>query len=201
MDHVPVEVSHASLDQALRTAQQDALARFASMCLFTGVPLIEVRSGRGLDEQASQRLRALEVEQASLAEVLELLRGNVERPPVESFREELSDACSMVEEMILRAYVNDFRIREWADWCSSLILDIHQEFDALLCPREDGAPIFYPAPEQPELTPMQALELRDQVAALDLLRRGGGDDQLRSLNESGNARVASLVSRVNAARH
>jgi hypothetical protein len=151
LDHVPVDVSHASLAQALRTAQQDSLTRFASMCLFTGVPLIEVRSGRWLDEQATKRLRALEVERASLAEVLEPLRDIVERSPVASFREELSDACSMVEEMILRAFVKEFRIREWADRCSSLILDIHQEFDALLCPREDGSPIFYPTPEQPDL--------------------------------------------------
>ncbi|MEU1449237.1 hypothetical protein [Streptomyces mirabilis] len=196
LDHVPVDVSHASLAQALRTAQQDSLVRFASMCLFKVVPLVEARSGRPLDEQVTERLHALEVEQESLAEVLEPLRDNVQRPLVESFREELGEACSMAEEVILRAFVNDFRIREWARRCSSLILDIHQEFDALLYPRDDEAPNFYPAPEQPELTPMEALELRDQVTALDLLRQGVGSDQLRTINEEGNSRVASALIRI-----
>ncbi|WP_369387246.1 hypothetical protein AB5J72_06195 [Streptomyces sp. CG1] len=191
-------MSHASLAQALRTAQQDSLIRFASMCLFKIVPLIEARSGHRLDERVTEPLRALEVEQESLAEVLEPLRENVERPLVESFHEELGEVFSMAEEMVLRAFVNDFRVGEWARWCSSLILDIHQEVDALLYPREDQATIFYPAPEQPELTPMEALELRDQVTTLELLRRGAGDDQLRALNESGYSRVTAVLSRVHA---
>jgi hypothetical protein len=58
------------------------------------------------------------------------------------------------------------------------------------------APIFYPAPEKPELTEMEALELRDHVAALDLLRQGVGSDQLRAIAEEGNSRVASALSRI-----
>ncbi|MGW4982980.1 hypothetical protein [Streptomyces mirabilis] len=60
----------------------------------------------------------------------------------------------------------------------------------------DGAPIFYPAPEKPELTEMEALELRDQLAALGLLRQGVGSDQPRTINEEGNLRVASALSRI-----
>lgn len=66
----------------------------------------------------------------------------------------------------------------WADWCSSLVLDIHQEFDALLSSADNVSPIFYPAPEQLALTEMEA--------------------QLRSLNESGYLCVASVWSRVGA---
>lgn len=196
MEHVPLGVSHESLAQALRAAQEDSLVRFASICLFKVVPIVEVRSGCPVDEQVTERLRSLEVEWETLTEVLGPLRGIVERPQSESVSEELSDACSMAAEMIQRAFESDFRVREWADWCSTLVLDIHQEFDALLHPGDDGAPIFYPAPEQPELTPLEALELRDQVLALDLLRRGVGSEQLHAINEEGNSRVASALSRI-----
>ncbi|MFF3585096.1 hypothetical protein [Streptomyces mirabilis] len=196
MNHVPLDVSHASLAQALRTAQEDALVRFTAMCLSKVLPLIEARTGRRLDERVTKRLRSLEVERESLIEVLEALREILDRPPSDGVCDELSEACSMAAEMVLRAFGNGFRIREWADWCSTLVLDIHQEFDALLYLRHDGAPIFYPAPEQSELTPMEALELRDQVAALDLLRQGVGSDQLRTINEEGNSRVASALIRV-----
>jgi hypothetical protein len=43
---------------------------------------------------------------------------------------------------------------------------------------------------------MEALELRDHVAALDLLRQGVGSDQLRAIAEEGNSRVASALSRI-----
>lgn len=196
MEHVPLDVSHESLAQALRAAQEDSLVRFASICLFKVLPIIENRSGCPVDEQVTERLRSLEVERETLAEVLGPLRDIVERPPSESVCDELSEACSMAAEMVSRAFGNGFRIREWADWCSTLVLDIHQEFDALLYPGDDGAPTFYPAPEQPEVTPMEELELRDQVAALDLLRQGVGSDQLRTINEEGNSRVASALIRI-----
>lgn len=196
MNHVPLDVSHASLAQALRTAQEDALVRFNAMCLCKVLPLIEARTGRRLDERVTKRLRSLEVERESLVEVLEALREILDRPSSDSVCDELSEACSMAAEMVLRAFGNSFRIREWADWCSTLVLDIHQEFDALLYPGDDGEPIFYPAPEQPELTPTEALELRDQVAALDLLRQGVGSDQLCTIIEEGNSRVASALSRI-----
>ncbi|MER5534863.1 hypothetical protein [Streptomyces mirabilis] len=198
MNHIPLDVSHASLAQALRTAQEDALVRFTAMCLCKVLPLIEARSGRRLDERVTKRLRSLEVERESLVEVLEALREILDRPSSDSVCDELSEACSMAAEMILRAFVfgNGSGIREWADWCSNLILDIHQEFDALLSFVGDEAPIFYPAPEKPGLTEMEALELRDQVAALDLLRQGVGSDQLRAIAEEGNSRVASALSRI-----
>ncbi|KUJ54700.1 hypothetical protein ADL25_05975 [Streptomyces sp. NRRL F-5122] len=191
-----LDAFHGSLAQALHRAEQDSLIRFASICLFKVVPIIEVRSGCTVDEQVTEWLRSLEAERETLTEVLRSLRDIVERPASESVSDELSDACSMAAEMVRRAFENGFRIREWADWCSTLVLDIHQEFDALLHPGDNGAPIFYPAAERPELTPMEALELRDQVAALDLLRRGVGSDQLSAINEEGNARVASALSRI-----
>lgn len=198
LDHVPLDVTHESLVQALRTAEEDALVTFASMCLFKVVPLIEARSGRPLEDRVSQRMRLLEVDRVFLTEMLVALRDILEPPLEESVCGELEEACAMAAEMVWRAFQDYFQIKEWADWCSTLVLDIHQEFDALLYPRDEDAPIFYPAPEQPELTPMEALEMRDQVTALNLLRRGGGDDQLRALNESGKSRVASALSRIGA---
>ncbi|MEU9277183.1 hypothetical protein AB0D87_24270 [Streptomyces sp. NPDC048342] len=165
------------------------------MCLYKVVPLLEVRSGCPVEERVVQRMRSLEVDREFLPEILAALRDILERPLDDSVSDELREPCSMAAEMVLRAFEDGFQIKEWADWCSTIALDIHQEFDALLYPGDGGAPIFHPAPEQPEPTPMEELELRDQVTALDLLRRGGGDDRLRSLNESGNSRVAVALSR------
>jgi hypothetical protein len=198
LDHVPLDVSHASLTQALRAAQESALVRFTSMCLYKVLPIIAVRTGCPVDERVTEKLRSLEVEGESLAELLEPLRSVVERPQSDSVPDELDEACSMAAEMVLRAFVNNAEIREWADWCSSLVLDIHQEFDALLSSEGDESPIFYPAPEQPAMTDMEACELRDQVVALGLLRRGSAPEQLRSINESGYLRLASACSRMGA---
>jgi hypothetical protein len=144
VNHVLPDVSHASLAQALRTAQEDVLVRFTAMCLCKVLPLIEARTGRRLDERVTKRLRSLEVERESLVEVLEALREILDRPSSDSVCDELGEACSMAAEMVLRAFPfgNGSGIREWADWCSTLILDIHQEFDALLSSVGDGAPII-----------------------------------------------------------
>ncbi|MFD8007676.1 hypothetical protein [Streptomyces mirabilis] len=149
--------------------------------------LVVFRKGGGLDDVSA------ETAASSVGHDLQAVCFVV---GVAELQKELGEACSMAAEVVLRAFTfgNGFRIREWTDWCSSLILDIHQEFDALLSSAHDGAPIFYPAPEKPELTETEALELRDQLAALDLLRHGVGSDQLRTINEEGNSWAASALS-------
>ncbi|MFG2005707.1 hypothetical protein ACGFNU_41820 [Spirillospora sp. NPDC048911] len=75
----------------------------------------------------------------------------------------------MAGEIILRALQGEFSTSEWAYWSSTLALDISQEFDALDSSGSTRGPIFYPAGEYPNLTPMEFSELRDQVSMLAFL--------------------------------
>ncbi len=103
----------------------------------------------------------------------------------------------MASEMVHRAFVDDFDVRVWSDWCSSLCLDIHQAFDALV-EEADSEPQFYPAGRYPDLTELQACELEDQVRILRLLRDRSSvnDVKVAEVAETGKGRVAASLEQV-----
>lgn len=82
-----------------------------------------------------------------------------------------------VAEMVLRldSGAGDAELREWAGWCSALLLDICQHVDTIDGIDPDGDPYDVPGP-------VTDGELRTQAQVLAVLHRGGAD-ALRRVSE------------------
>ena len=193
-----LEISHDSLLQELRTASDDALVVAALMCIYRVTPVLLNFSSPDAEARFPSVERwASGADRAEQLEILEMLRGEIEGKAMEDASEELEDIFSMASEMVLRAFVDDFTVVEWADWCSSLCLDIHQGFDGL--GEEEMLEVrFYPAGTYPDLTELQACELEDQVTTLRLLhaRTSLTDMKLLEISEKGRGRVGDALSQV-----
>ncbi|TDD60614.1 hypothetical protein E1293_45615 [Actinomadura darangshiensis] len=85
---------------------------------------------------------------------------------------------------------------EWVDWCSTLALEINQELDSMASEGESAESAFYPAGDLPELTPMERLELRDQLQTLVLLEnRSETHDDIHALARQSAARMENALRR------
>jgi hypothetical protein len=121
---------------------------------------------------------ALETLPDRLHEVLREVRGAIDSDRIKDLSEEINEVYSMASEMVLRYFAGDVEVSEWSDWCSTLSLDIHQQFDEISGDGDtSGRDIFYPAGTMPDLTLFEGLELKDQVVTL--LSLGEGDPVAR----------------------
>lgn len=86
-------------------------------------------------------------------------------------------------------FAEDSGVADWADLVSTVSLDISQEFDAFLSEADpESAPRFFPAGTFPDLTPLEAAEIVDQVDVLVNLAAGQPANVRRVLEISKNGR-------------
>lgn len=195
-----VDVSHEALVRELSDASFESHKIAAAMCVYRILPLLELRSAVGTAVELPAEKWPAVVMEGEIFPILEALRtrlnAEVNDESVEG-DEEIEEIFAMASEMVLRALVEDLEVPRWSDWCSSLCLDIHQAFDALV-EDADLEPQFYPAGQYPDLTELQACELEDQVRILRLLRHRSAtnDAKVMEIAEAGKARIAASMERV-----
>ncbi|MER5598465.1 hypothetical protein [Streptomyces sp. NPDC002265] len=195
-----VDVSHDSLTGLLGEAGEDAALVSGGMCVYRVLPILCREAPSGL--YAS--LTGLEKWQVDLLpqrlrEVLEELREGIDEERFDGVPEEIGELYSMASEMVLRFFEGGSEVSEWADWCSTISLDIHQQLDALLDEGgELASAVFVPAGTLPDLTPLEGLELGDQITTL--VRLGSSDPAVRQsvleIAEAGNLRTRTVLTQV-----
>ncbi|MEU7374758.1 hypothetical protein [Streptomyces albidoflavus] len=196
-----VDISHETLTALFEEAEPEVAITAGALCLYRITPLLPW-GGRelpqwGIVEGEWSDLRVLP---QRIDKIIRLLRQGLRMEPTETVDEPLGELYEMASEVVLRyTDVDSLNRIEWADWCSTLTLDIHQQLDELLesSDREIGAK-FFPAGTDPELTPLQALELEDQICILRDLSasesQGIGNSIQRVIN--GRSRVVEALSRL-----
>ncbi|MCT9078971.1 hypothetical protein [Streptomyces fulvoviolaceus] len=198
-----MNVSHESLTQLLGRVDSESALISGGLCVYRVLPILY------LEGQTAVRHREfLDVERwtpaalsTGIGELLEQLRRDIDPDAFEDLLGEdsgqIAELYSMAAEMVLRYFADDFDVADWSDWSSTLVLDIHQQLDELQ--DESGAQDtarFFPAGSAPDLTPLQALELADQIAILDRLVAGDLVDhsEIVEIAENGSRRVRSALS-------
>ncbi|MFF0382974.1 hypothetical protein [Streptomyces sp. NPDC004286] len=181
-------------------ADPDVAVAAGALCLYRIAPLLP-QSGTGLPQWkiAEADWADLRTLPQQIDRIVRSLREGLSSASAEADDEALGELHEMASEMILRyTDVGPLDQVEWADWCSTLALDIHQQLDELLDDSDQEAgPRFFPAGTEPELTFLQALELEDQIRILKGLSEGS-----RSLQavirraEDGRTRVREALSRL-----
>ncbi|MEH0543966.1 hypothetical protein QA802_12985 [Streptomyces sp. B21-105] len=181
-----VDISHETLAALFEEAEPEVAIAAGALCLYRITPLLP------WDGREHPQWELIEAEWSDLRvlpqqidEVIRRLRQALRVEPTETADESLEELHEMASEAVLRyTDVDSLDCVEWADWCSTLALDIHQQLDELLdmSGREVGAQ-FFPAGTEPELTHLQALELEDQIYIL------------RDLSMNGSQRIRKVIQR------
>ncbi|MYY04233.1 MULTISPECIES: hypothetical protein [unclassified Streptomyces] len=195
-----VDFSHEALVRELGEASPESHRIAAAMCVYRVLPVLERRIGSGATSAVPAGTWSPAMVAGEIFPILEVLRAGLDVGTDEELAEEdeeIEEIFAMTSEMVLRAFAEDFEISRWSDWCSSLCLDVHQAFDALV-EEADQEPRFYPAGQYPDLTELQACELEDQVRILRLLRHRSqaNDMDVVGIVEAGKARVAASLEQI-----
>ncbi|WP_141576608.1 hypothetical protein [Actinomadura sp. WMMA1423] len=189
-----IEVTHEALNARLRDATPDSALAFGASCLYRVLPLIDACSTSRVDPASKERLLAPGLDEKGMHGCLRELGNTVQEPSFPVGCEELGDAPAMAGEIVLRGLAPGFVLREWADWASTLTLDISQEFDAMLDESDSHGVVFRPAGENADLTPMEFAELHEQVRTLSLLAERPRDEpELDELIRAGARRTADTL--------
>ncbi|MEU9313552.1 hypothetical protein [Streptomyces sp. NPDC048256] len=195
-----VEVSHESLTGLLADAATDAALASGAMCVYRVLPVLcwEAPPGLYASLVGPEKWQPDTLSNRML-EILEELREGIDAGRFEEVSEGVGDMYSMASEMVLRFFEDGFEAGEWSDWCSTLGLDIHQQLDAMLGESgEATVAAFIPAGTPPDLTPLEGLELGDQISTL--VRLGSSDKAVRQsvleIAERGNLRTRTALARV-----
>ncbi|WP_427920755.1 hypothetical protein [Streptomyces sp. cg40] len=195
-----VEVSYESLANLLADAATDAAIVSGAMCIYRVLPVLCWRAPSGLYESLTRPETWFpETLPNRIREVLGALREGIDPERSEDAPEEITEMYSMASEMVLRFFVEGAELPDWSDWCSTLGLDIHQQFDSLLSEgSETAAAVFIPAGTIPDLSPLEGLEIGDQISTL--VRLGSSDPAVRQsvleIAEQGNARTRTVLEQV-----
>ncbi|MEV0735320.1 hypothetical protein AB0I51_05005 [Streptomyces sp. NPDC050549] len=195
-----VEMSHESLTRLLADAATDAVLVSGAMCIYRVLPILFWRAPSGLYEDVTRSgMWFPETLPNRMREVLEALREVIDPERSEDAPEEIGELYSMASEMVLRFFADGMELNDWSDWCSTLGLDIHQQFDSLLSEgNETTAAVFIPAGTIPDLSPLEGLEISDQISTL--VRLGSSDPEVRhsvlEIAEQGNLRTRTALGQV-----
>jgi hypothetical protein len=195
-----VEVSHESLTGLLAEAGADAALVSGAMCVYRVLPILCWKAPSGLYASLTGPEKwQPDTLPHRVPEILEELREGIDEERFEEAPEEIGEMYAMASEMVLRFFEDGSEVGEWADWCSTISLDIHQQLDALLDESDEAASaVFVPAGTLPDLTPLEELELRDQVSTL--VRLGSSDRAVRQsvleIAELGNGRTQTALTQV-----
>ncbi|MFI1979501.1 hypothetical protein [Streptomyces wedmorensis] len=174
-----VEVSHETLTRLLAGATTEAALVSGAMCVYRVLPILYWEaSPEQYESLARPELWAPETLPDRVAAVLDGLRDGIDSERFAELPEEIEEVYAMASEMILRYFVDGAETGEWADWCSTLILDIHQQLDEILSEGDasEGS-VFLAAGQNPDLTPLEEAELGDQISTL--VRLGETDPESR----------------------
>jgi hypothetical protein len=189
-----LEVTHEALTARLRDATPGSVLTFGASCLYRVLPVIDACAPGGVGSASKERLLEPRLDENGLRDCLRELGRTVREPSFPEGCERLGDAPAMAGEIVLRGLAPGFVLAEWADWASTLALDISQEFDAMLDESESEGVVFRPAGEFPDLTPMEYMELHDQVRTLSLLADRPRDErELGELVRAGARRTADTL--------
>ncbi len=181
-----VDISHETLAALFEEVGPEVAIAAGALCLYRITPLLPWNGGELPQwEFIEAEWSDLRVLPQQIDGIIRRLRQGLREEPTETAGESLEELHEMASEAVLRyTDVDSLDCVEWADWCSTLALDIHQQLDELLDvpDREEGAK-FFPAGTEPELTHLQALELEDQIHIL------------RDLSTNGPRRISEAIQR------
>ncbi|MFI7307547.1 hypothetical protein ACIBM8_30505 [Micromonospora aurantiaca] len=171
-------------------ASDEALAVAAAMCLYRISPIFD-------GDDSDLDLAALErVDKWGSTHFLETVRNvfdGLRDGRGDDIDEEEPEAVAELQRMAAAAvrglFAEESSIAELADLVSTVSLDIGQEFDGRISEvDEESGPRFFPARNFPDLTPLEAAEIVDQIEVLVNLSAGQPANSRRVLEIAKNGR-------------
>ncbi|KAB1118502.1 hypothetical protein [Micromonospora aurantiaca (nom. illeg.)] len=198
-----VEYSYEALAGHVAEASDEALVVAVALCLYRISPIFG-GDNNDLDLAALER-----VEQWGSTHFLENVRNvfaGLRDGLGDGVDEEEPEAVAELQRMAAAAvrglFAEESSIAELADLVSTVSLDIGQELDGRLSEvDEEVGPKFFPAGHLPDLTPLEAAEIVDQIDVLVNLSAGQSANSRRVLEiaKNGRQRIGDILQTISAA--